>query len=422
MSFFAENTEILYSLAVALGIGLLVGAERERRKSKVDKATAAGLRTFAIVSLLGAVGFWLGGAIVLGVCVVVVTAMVSLAYLQSAKESLGLTTEIAVVLTVLLGAASVKSPGIAAGLGVLLTVLLAARDPMHRFVKTLLTEHEANDALILAAATLIVLPLMPDQYMGPYEAINPAKIWLVVILVLSISAMGHIASRMMGSHRGLPIAGFFSGFISGTLTIAAMGARVKAHPALAGPAAAGAIWATVASLVQLSVIMGTFSQPLLMAMALPITCAMAVAGVYGLIFMAFTRHQDAGGDYKNTGHAFSLKTALYFAAVIAVVFLVSAVLHKWFGDTGVLVATGVAGLVDTHAAAASVSSLVSADKLDVQVGLLAILIAMTVNTGSRMVLAVLSHSRKFALYVVPGLLLMTLAAWGGTFLQLPVLR
>jgi uncharacterized membrane protein (DUF4010 family) len=103
--------------------------------------------------------------------------------------------------------------GLAAGIAVAVTFLLSARSALHRF-RSVLSEDEVRDALIFAAATLIVLPLLPDQAMGPFSALNTHSIWIIVILVMAIGAFGHIAVRLFGAHFGLPVAGLASGFKS----------------------------------------------------------------------------------------------------------------------------------------------------------------------------------------------------------------
>ena len=123
-----------------------------------------------------------------------------------------------------------QQPVLAAGMAVGVAALLAARTPLHHFVRSVLTEREVNDAMIFAGATLVVLPLLPDQALGPYGALNPRSIWIVVILVMAISAAGYVLVRILGARFGLPLAGFASGFISSTATIGAMGARVQKSP------------------------------------------------------------------------------------------------------------------------------------------------------------------------------------------------
>jgi len=128
-------------------------------------------------------------------------------------------TEIALVATVLLGGLAMARPGLAAGVAVTVTSVLMARTPLHRFVRSVLSEDEVKDALIFAAASLIALALLPDEQLGPFDALNPHAIWIIVILVMAIGALGHIAVRLLGAHFGLPIAGLASGFISSIATI-----------------------------------------------------------------------------------------------------------------------------------------------------------------------------------------------------------
>ena len=158
---------LVLNLAVALGIGLLVGIDRERRKGEGPDRAAAGIRTFTITSLCGAVAVVVGGELLLAVVTVGVSALAALAYWRSAERDPGLTTEVTLVATVLLGGLAVHDPTFAAGLGVIVAGLLTARTAIHRFVRSVLTEDEVHDGLIFAGATLVVLPLLPDKAMGP---------------------------------------------------------------------------------------------------------------------------------------------------------------------------------------------------------------------------------------------------------------
>ncbi len=156
------------------------------------------------------------------------------------------------MVAVALGGLAMREPALAAALAVTVAILLAARAPMHRFVREVLSQSELRSILIFAAATLIVWPVIPDRYVGPFAAINPRALWQVVILILAISAAGYIAVRSLGARFGLPLAGLASGFISSAATIAAMGARAAEDPKLMRPAVAGAVLSTVATVVQLA--------------------------------------------------------------------------------------------------------------------------------------------------------------------------
>ena len=258
---------VILNLAVALGIGLLIGGERERRKGGGPSRSPAGIRTFAVTSLAGAVSFTVGGNVVLGVTIAGVIALTAVGYLRAHEDDPGLTTEIALILTALLGGLSMQQPALAAGVAVAVAILLAARTPLHHFVRAVLTEGEVKDALIFAGATLVVLPLVPDRPMGPYGALNPHTIWIIVILVMAISAAGYVTVRLLGARFGLPIAGLASGFISSTATIGAMGVRATKAPEVLAAAAAGAVLSSVATIVQLAAVLTATSVITLRALS-----------------------------------------------------------------------------------------------------------------------------------------------------------
>jgi uncharacterized membrane protein (DUF4010 family) len=403
---------LLLNLAVALGIGLLIGAERERRKGEGPVRAAAGIRTFAVVSLAGATSVIVGGALVLGVTIAGVAALMAIAYFRSHDEDPGLTTEIAVVLTALLGGLSMQQPALAAGIAVALAVLLAARAPLHHFVRSVLTEAEVRDALTFAGATLVVLPLLPNQAMGPYGALNPRSIWIVVILVMAISAAGYILVRLLGARFGLPIAGFASGFISSTATIGAMGTRVRKSPGIITAAVAGAALSTVATIVLMSLVLAATSIATLRALSIPLICAGIAATAYGAGFTIRTLREK---DIPNSqpGQAFSLPVALIFALTLSAVLIASAALRDWFGETGIILAAAAAGFVDTHSAAIAVASLVASGKMTAADAVFPVLAALTTNTISKMVFAWISGHQSFALRLMPGLILVAGAAWAG---------
>lgn len=407
---------LLLNLVVALGIGLLIGAERERRKGEGPARAPAGIRTFAVVSLAGAASVMVGGALVLAVTIAGVAALTVIAYFRSHENDPGLTTEIALILTALLGGLSIQQPALAAGIAVALAVLLAARAPLHHFVRSVLTEGEVRDGLIFAGATLVVLPLLPNEALGPYNALNPHSIWIVVILVMAISAAGYAAVRMLGARFGLPVAGFASGFISSTATIGAMGTRVRKNPGFISAAVAGAALSTVATIVQMSLVLAATSMITLRALALPLTCAGIAAAAYGIGFTIWAlREKEAAAPQP--GQAFSLPVALVFALTLSAMLIASAALREWFGETGVVVAAAAAGFADTHSAAIAVASLVASGKMTAADAVFPVLAGLSTNTVSKIVFAWSSGSRSFALRLIPGLILVALAAWAGALLM-----
>lgn len=401
-------------LAVALGIGLLIGIERERRKGDDPGRSVAGVRTFAVVALLGAVSTLLGEEILLAVTVCGVIALAAVSYQRSAEDP-GLTTEVALLLTVLLGALAMQQPALAAGLGAGVAILLAARSRLHHFARKVLSEREFNDALVLAAATLVVLPLIPDRHIGPYAAINPRVAWTIVVLMMAIGAAGHIALRLLGPRYGLAVAGFASGFVSSAATIGSMGERARKTPALKQPAVAGAVLSTVATIAQMTLLLAAVSFDALQSMALPLVLAGATAIAYAALFMRRTEGA-AHSDESTAGRAFSFRTALLFALTITSVMFASAVVVDWLGAGGLALAAAAAGLADAHSISVSVASLAADGRIDVAATTLPILIALSTNTLTKIALAVINGGRGFALQVIPGLLLTIAAAWLGWLL------
>ena len=410
------ESNLALRLLSALAIGFLIGAERERRKGEGPSRSAAGIRTFALASLIGAVAVVIGTEWLLAVAVVAVAALAAAAYFRSPQQDPGLTTEAALIVTVLLGGLAVKRPGIAAAVAVAVAVLLASRERIHHFVSSVLSEEELNDALVFLAVALVVLPVVPNRFIGPFRAINPHTILVIVILMMSISAAGYIAVRFMGPKFGLPIAGLASGFVSSAATLGAMGSRARQEPKVARAAVAGAVLSTVATIVQLAIVIGATNRRTLAALAIPLTASGIAAVLYGALLTAKTLRSDMPTTTER-GHAFSLKTALIFATSIALMLFESAALNAWKGERGVIVAATLAGFADTHSPAVSIASLVSAGTLARNEAILPILAALTTNTITKAVLAFTSGGLRFGIQVVPGLLLVIASAWTAAWLM-----
>lgn len=408
-----DNT-LWLNLAVALGIGLLIGAERERSKGTGPERSAAGIRTFTIASLLGAVSFTLNFWLLI-VSISCVMVFAATAYFSKRTEDPGLTTEITLVFTVILGGLAMSQASLAAAIAVGVAILLAAKEPMHGFVLGTVTKDELNDFLILAAATLIILPLVPNQAIGPFEAVNPRNLWLIVILVMTISALGHLALRWLGGRVGLPLVGLISGFISSIATISAMGERAKEAPHLLRAAVAGAVLSSLATILQIAMLLVAIHPLTLHALQWPLIFAGFSTAIYGFITTLNAFQKNGAEPYLPT-KTFSVKTALKFAAIIALILVISAALKSWFGQAGLVAASAVAGLADVHAASISVASFVAAGKLSAQSAVIPILIALSVNTISKAIVAVMSGAKDFAKLVIPALIVQVCAAWLGWWL------
>ena len=397
---------------MALGIGLLLGLERERRKGAGPSRAPAGVRTFALVALLGGTCVAVGGVTLAAVGLAFVAAASLIAYAFSDRSDPGLTTEVALPVTFLLGALAQEEPSLAAGVAVVVAILLATKQYLHRFARDALTEQEVHDGLLLGAAALVALPLVPDEDIGPYGAFNPFTIWRLVVLVMLIGALGYIALRVLGPRVGLPVAGFAAGFVSSSATIASMGARARKEPGIRSPAIAAAVLSSVATVIQLLIVVSATDRGAAREIALPMAFAGVAAVAYGAVFGVRAWRAD-GDTPAATGRAFEPKTAVIFAGTVAGILLLSAALNDVLGESGVSISAGAAGFADAHSAAISVAALVATGHLRPEQAVVPILVGFTSNSVTKAVLAWTSGDRQFAFQVWPGLLLVLVAAWAG---------
>jgi uncharacterized membrane protein (DUF4010 family) len=323
----------------------------------------------------------------------------------------------ALLTTFLLGALAIREPALASGLAVAVAILLAARTRLHRFVRRALTEQELHDALLFAACALVVLPLTPDRPVGPFGVLNPRTLWKLAVIVMGISAAGYVAQRLWGPRLGLPLAGFASGFISSAATIGAMGRRALKSPGLRRAAVAGAVLSTVATFVQMTLVLYATSPATLRAVAVPLLLGGLSAVGYGVLFALRLARIRTEGE-RPGGRAFDLKTSLLFAGTVCLVLYAAAAAQERWGGSGLLPAVALAGFADAHAAAISAASLVAAGKLAAPDAVLPILAALSTNTVTKAVVAVTAGRGRFAAQTIPGLLLVILAVWAGYFLAM----
>lgn len=190
--------DLLVGFIVALAVGLLIGIERERRKRDPSVGSAGGLRTHVIAALAGAIAVQFPGVAVLVAGAVFVGALVVVAYWRSRSADPGLTSEITLFTTYLLGAMAPRLPELAAAIGVVMALLLALRSVLHGLVSKALSDREVLDLLLLAAAALVIWPLMPDRSIDRYGVINPQTLWELTLLVLMLNAIGYVALRRLG--------------------------------------------------------------------------------------------------------------------------------------------------------------------------------------------------------------------------------
>lgn len=420
-------TQQTLGLAVALGCGLLIGVERERRKGHGPLREAAGLRTFAVVAASGGAAQWLDAPGLVVVGALLVAALAALAYARSQRAGPvqdvdpGLTTEIALFATYLIGVVAVRSPALGAACGAGLAVLLAARERLHRFATHWLTQAELHDALLLAALALIALPLVPPAPIAALGGIVLRPVAVLVVLVLVLQAAAHVALRVMGPRGGLLLVGFVSGFVSSTATVATMGRRARVQPALARACAAGAAMSGAATWALALVVVGAIA-----ASAVGWVFVSALAGALVAAATAWwpvrRAHLDPADPpaHAPTGTGpLRLREALVLAALLVGIAAAVAALTRWMGPRAALPGAALAALADAHAAIAALATLVQAGTLPGTVLAWGMLLAVATNTATRIAVAAASGGAAFARRVATSLLASLAAALAATAWLLP---
>ncbi|CAI8818800.1 MULTISPECIES: MgtC/SapB family protein [Pseudomonas] len=399
--------------AAALGIGMLVGLERERHKGSGERRGSAGLRTFAITALLGYAAMAVGAALLVGIVAIGLTLLITVAYWRGRDDDPGVTSEVALITVLILGALCTRSAELAVAIGVVVAGLLTYREKLHDFAISQLSETEMRDGLVLLITALVVLPLTPDRYIGPYAAINLRTICTLTVLLMLVGAAGHIAVRTLGVRYGYAISAIASGFASSTVTIATMGHRVAREPSNLRVLSAAALLSNLATMIQTGLILAAVDPALLRNMWLPLMAGSIATLIYSACLM-FPRPTRGAAETMSVGGAFNPKLAVVVALTMTAITLVSSAMLSHFGQVGVMLTATFSGFADAHASTASIAGLAKAGLLPVEAIVGPALIAISSNSLSKCVVAWVSGGRRFAAYVIPGQVLLTLAMWAGS--------
>jgi uncharacterized membrane protein (DUF4010 family) len=364
-------------LAVALGLGLLVGLQRERADPAI-----AGIRTFALITVLGSVAALLGrafGGWVVALGLLAAAALVmsgNLVRLKTGEADPGQTTEFAALVMYGVGALLVIAPiSVGVVLGGAVAVLLHLRDPLHRFVGRI-GEKDIRAIMQFVLIALVILPLLPDRPFGPYDVLNPYQIWWMVVLIVGLSLAGYVAYKLFGAKAGTVLSGALGGLISSTATTASYARRTKDTPDTARLAALVIMIASTVVFARVLLEIAAVAPGQFREMGPPLGAMLGVGIVVSLIAWFFGRSQE--GELPEAGNPAELKAALIFGALYAGILLAVAFARERFGTAGLYTVAAISGLTDVDAITLSTSRLV-AGGLDPGTGWRAILLAAMSN-------------------------------------------
>ncbi|MER2539484.1 MAG: MgtC/SapB family protein [Azonexus sp.] len=404
MSFVVPELAVpLEAFATALGIGLLVGMERERRPD-----SAAGLRTFALVAMLGCLfallsektgGPWM---LVVGLLVISVAMVASNFSAQQEEKFRGFTSEAAIIITYGLGAAVwFGYATLAVMLAITTTVLLYFKAEL-RDISEKMTAKDINSILQFAVLSLVILPILPSQDYGPYNALNPRQIWWMVVLISGLALSGYLALRIVGARHGAALLGIFGGLASSTATTMMFSRHARELGHLVRMAAIVILIANVMVMIRLGLVSSVVAPALITQIAIVFACGIVpgvVMSLYGWKIL------NAAGDLPmpEVKNPTELKTAISFGLLYAVVLLASAWLQDIAGNKGLYIVALASGLTDADASVLSTLRMFNLEKISSGEAVIAVTLALMANLVFKIGLVITIGGGKLARHALPGL-------------------
>jgi uncharacterized membrane protein (DUF4010 family) len=368
----------------ALGLGLLLGLERERKRDA--ELMFGGVRTFALIALLGALGAFLEREMSQGWLVVAafvaLSALVIVSYATTAaRGELGITTEVTALLAFIVGAlCGWENVGVASVATVVCLLLLTLKDFLHRLARRVeLADVEAT--LTFAVISVIILPLLPNETFGPppIDVINPYKIWLMVVLIAGLNFLGYLLVKVLGNEHGLVLTGILGGLVSSTAVTLTFSQRSRQEPEMSSAFVLAIVVAWTIMFLRVLVVVSLVNRALAASLALALGC-MAVAGV--LVSLALRRRSKARetGVVTAGANPFELSEAIKFGLLFGIVTVVAKAAEAYLGATGLYLAGAVAGLTDVDAISLSMANLATTSPESVRIATRTIAIAVISNT------------------------------------------
>lgn len=386
---------LILKFLIALALGALIGIERERKK---EGAEFAGVRTFILIAILGTISaylsqdfpyFWI-------VSFAGLVVLVGLSYLVTTRKNddVGITTEIAAFLTFALGMLCFADEGmlLAPILAIIITTLLAIKPHLHQFAHRV-SEKELINTLKFLIIAFVILPILPDEVMGPLAVFNPFQIWLMVVFISAISFTGYILMKFIGPERGLGVTGIVGGLVSSTAVATSMAARVKESELLMKAAVFATVVASSMMFLRMLFEVSVINPTLLPQLSAP----MMVMGILGILLGVFAwrraeiRQIDADLKLDNP---FSLKPALIFGALFLAILFLSKIANIYLGSSGVYLASIISGVADVDAITISMA-LLAPDTISNNTAVTAITLAAISNTVFKFLITLFLGTRKF---------------------------
>jgi uncharacterized membrane protein (DUF4010 family) len=417
-----DTTTLFYRFGVALAIGFLVGLQREYAKGGSGTAIFAGERTLALMGLVGCTAAMVADVLdspwaFIGIFLAQGGLIAIAHFVDARRGKVGLTTEVAALMTTLAGALCYWDYlPLAVALAVTTTVLLSLKVEMDMFVQRI-TREDIYATLKFAVITAIVLPVLPNREIvatPPFDVLNPYKIWLMVVFISGISFLGYVLVKLVGSRHGIGLTGLLGGLVSSTAVTLSFSQRSQRQSGLAKPFALAIMVAWTVMFSRVVVEVAALNMALLGVLWLPMA-ASAAAGLAYCVYLYFSQRTDEPGEVK-VSNPFELGPAIKFGLLYAAILLASKAAQMYLGNVGLYFSSVLSGLADVDAITLSVAELSNTGGLPLSVGARAIVLAAMANTVVKGGIVLSSGSGALRRALLPGFVLMLVAGVGVAFL------
>ena len=414
-----NDPDLALRFAVALGLGMLIGLERERSKSEEG---GAGVRTFALIALTGAIAGYLGKTLgldwlALSIFFAVAALIIGQYVVTSLRGDTGITTEISALLAFLLGLLCAHGQlQLAAWIAVAMALLLALKGWLHELASRI-NVSDVEATLKFGIVTLIILPLVPDHNYGlpPLDVINPYKIWLMVVLISALNFASYLLIKIVGAEHGIGIAGLLGGLASSTAVTLGFSQRSRQPGEDASALALGIVLAWTVMFFRVAVMTSLISWELGRRLVFAVGL-LAVTSLGACYWLWRRRQQAERGEVKAGNNPFELDEAIKFGMLFGVVVLIAKAAQVYLGDAGLYLAAGIAGLTDVDAITLAMADLAKTDESNVATAARAIVIAVMANTLTKSAMTIGLGSPDLRRITLPiSVLLLAVGTAGALF-------
>ncbi|EPW3765207.1 MgtC/SapB family protein [Vibrio fluvialis] len=409
-----SGQNVVWNLLVALLLGAIVGTQRGWvARNNVEGSRVAGIRTFSLVGLYGGLSAILAAhysPLLLGFALLALVVLASIAFVlkQRKSQDISITGVVSLLVTFVLGSLAVSGePVLAAAAAVITAVVLDNKKELHEALQKL-QEYELDAALRLMLISVVMLPLLPNQSYGPWQALNPYEIWWMVVLIASISFLGYFAIKIGGAKRGVLFTSVFAGFSSSTALTLQFSNLSRDQPTISPLLASGILLCCGTMFPRLLIVASLINTELT-----PILWPVIIVMMIGLYIPAWFIWRSTDVDFNedqsaNHKNPLALQSALWFGVILAIIMLLAHALSDWFGQAGTLALSAVSGITDVDAITLALGRQ-STHSLDAYTAAMGIIIAASVNTLVKMGMVISIGDRGLWVRVAPAMVLSVVA-------------